>query len=142
MGKGSVIFVFDMGESMKIIYLAKRMIRLSGFKYSEEIDRKLASPNISIEEHKNLSMQKKALDLLKQGGVQIGNNWANYTDIDLSINYGVAGNGTYTWCQETSAYHVSVRMSRGNTRLAGLAWTGRAGTSTTMGWRPSLTLKQ
>jgi FlaA1/EpsC-like NDP-sugar epimerase len=33
MGKGGEIFVFDMGESMKIIDLAKRMIRLSGFKY-------------------------------------------------------------------------------------------------------------
>ena len=38
MGKGGEIFVFDMGESMKIIDLAKRMIRLSGFKYPEEID--------------------------------------------------------------------------------------------------------
>lgn len=28
-------------------------------KYSGEIDRKLASPNISIEEQKNLSMQKR-----------------------------------------------------------------------------------
>ena len=48
-------------------------------KYSEEIDRKLASPTISIEEHKNLSMQKKALDLLKQGGVQIGKMAPNVT---------------------------------------------------------------
>ncbi len=38
MGKGGEIFVFDMGESMKIIDLAKRMIRLSGYKYPEEID--------------------------------------------------------------------------------------------------------
>mgnify|MGYP006344275723 FL=1 len=37
MGKGGEIFVFDMGESMKIIDLAKRMIRLSGFKYPEDI---------------------------------------------------------------------------------------------------------
>ncbi|WP_287442471.1 nucleoside-diphosphate sugar epimerase/dehydratase [Algoriella sp.] len=37
MGKGGEIFVFDMGESMKIIDLAKRMIRLSGFKYPEEV---------------------------------------------------------------------------------------------------------
>lgn len=50
-------------------------------KYSEEIDRKLASPNISIEEQKNLSMQKKALDLLKQGGVQIGNMAPNVTTL-------------------------------------------------------------
>ena len=41
MGKGGEIFVFDMGESMKIIDLAKRMIKLSGFKYPEEIDIKI-----------------------------------------------------------------------------------------------------
>ena len=37
MGKRGEIFLFDMGESMKIIDLAKRMIRLSGFKYPEDI---------------------------------------------------------------------------------------------------------
>lgn len=41
MGKGGEIFVFDMGESMKIIDLAKRMIKLSGYKYPEEIDIKI-----------------------------------------------------------------------------------------------------
>nr|WP_262903658.1 nucleoside-diphosphate sugar epimerase/dehydratase [Empedobacter stercoris] len=41
MGKGGEIFVFDMGESIKIIDLAKRMIRLSGYKYPEEIDIKI-----------------------------------------------------------------------------------------------------
>ena len=41
MGKGGEIFVFDMGESMKIIDLAKRMIRLSGYKYPEDIDIKI-----------------------------------------------------------------------------------------------------
>lgn len=37
MGQGGEIFVFDMGESMKIIDLAKRMIRLSGFIPDKEI---------------------------------------------------------------------------------------------------------
>ena len=41
MGKGGEIFVFDMGESMKIIDLAKRMIKLSGYKYPEQIDIKI-----------------------------------------------------------------------------------------------------
>lgn len=41
MGKGGEIFVFDMGESMKIVDLAKRMIKLSGYKYPEEIDIKI-----------------------------------------------------------------------------------------------------
>lgn len=76
------------------------------------------------------------------GGVQIGNNWANYTDSDLTINYGVAGNGTATWCQEASAYYVSSRMYRGISRLASLTWYDRAVVATSVGWRPSLTLKQ
>src|SRR3546814_11578075 len=31
MGKGGEIFVFDMGSSVKIVDLAKKMIRLAGF---------------------------------------------------------------------------------------------------------------
>jgi len=41
MGKGGEIFVFDMGKSIKIFDLAKKMIRLSGFKYPEDIDIKV-----------------------------------------------------------------------------------------------------
>jgi FlaA1/EpsC-like NDP-sugar epimerase len=38
MGKGGQIYVFDMGESVKIFDLAKKMIHLSGLKYPEDID--------------------------------------------------------------------------------------------------------
>lgn len=38
MGKGGEIFIFDMGESVKIMDLAKNMIRLSGLNYPEDID--------------------------------------------------------------------------------------------------------
>lgn len=38
MGKGGEIFIFDMGESIKIYDLAKNMIKLSGFSYPEDID--------------------------------------------------------------------------------------------------------
>lgn len=41
MGMGGEIFVFDMGESIKIFDLAKKMIFLSGFQYPEEIDIKI-----------------------------------------------------------------------------------------------------
>ncbi|TAI48588.1 polysaccharide biosynthesis protein [Flagellimonas allohymeniacidonis] len=41
MGKGGEIFIFDMGESVKILDLAKNMIRLSGLKYPEEVDIKI-----------------------------------------------------------------------------------------------------
>ncbi len=38
MGAGGEVFVFDMGKSVKIMDLAKKMIRLSGFSYPNEID--------------------------------------------------------------------------------------------------------
>ena len=41
MGKGGEIYVFDMGESIKIFDLAINMIQLSGLKYPEDIDIKI-----------------------------------------------------------------------------------------------------
>ncbi|MDX1828799.1 MAG: nucleoside-diphosphate sugar epimerase/dehydratase [Lutibacter sp.] len=41
MGNGGEIFVFDMGESIKIMDLAINMIHLSGLKYPEDIDIKI-----------------------------------------------------------------------------------------------------
>lgn len=41
MGKGGEIFVFDMGKSVKIIDLAKRMIKLKGYRYPQDIDIKV-----------------------------------------------------------------------------------------------------
>ncbi|MEX1192366.1 MAG: nucleoside-diphosphate sugar epimerase/dehydratase [Brumimicrobium sp.] len=41
MGKGGEIFVFDMGESVKIIDLAKKMIRLSGLQLGKDIEIKI-----------------------------------------------------------------------------------------------------
>jgi FlaA1/EpsC-like NDP-sugar epimerase len=38
MGNGGEIYVFDMGESVKIYDLAKKMIHLSGLRYPEDID--------------------------------------------------------------------------------------------------------
>jgi len=41
MGDGGEIFIFDMGESVKIFDLAKNMIKLSGLNYPEDIDIKI-----------------------------------------------------------------------------------------------------
>ena len=41
MGEGGEIFIFDMGESVKIFDLAKNMIKLSGLKYPDDIDIKI-----------------------------------------------------------------------------------------------------
>jgi len=38
MGNGGEIYVFDMGDSVKIIDLAKQMIRLKGLQYPDDID--------------------------------------------------------------------------------------------------------
>ena len=38
MGEGGEIYIFDMGKSVKIVEVAKKMIRLSGFKYPEDIE--------------------------------------------------------------------------------------------------------
>ena len=41
MGQGGEIYIFDMGKSVKIFDIAKRMINLSGLKYPEDIDIKI-----------------------------------------------------------------------------------------------------
>ncbi|QVY67320.1 nucleoside-diphosphate sugar epimerase/dehydratase [Polaribacter sp. Q13] len=41
MGKGGEIYIFDMGKSVKIFEIAKRMIYLSGLRYPEDIDIKV-----------------------------------------------------------------------------------------------------
>ena len=41
MGEGGEIFIFDMGESVKIFDLAKNMIKLSGLRFPEDIDIKI-----------------------------------------------------------------------------------------------------
>jgi len=41
MGKGGEIFIFDMGESIKIYHLALNMIKLSGLRYPDDIDIKI-----------------------------------------------------------------------------------------------------
>ena len=41
MGKGGEIYIFDMGKSVKIYDIAKRMIYLSGLQYPDDIDIKI-----------------------------------------------------------------------------------------------------
>ena len=41
MGDGGEIFIFDMGESVRIYDLAKNMIKLSGLRYPEDINIKI-----------------------------------------------------------------------------------------------------
>ena len=41
MGNGGEIYIFDMGKSIKIFELAKKMIQLSGYAYPQDIDIKI-----------------------------------------------------------------------------------------------------
>lgn len=41
MGNGGEIYIFDMGEAVKIFDIAKKMIRLSGLRYPDDIDIKI-----------------------------------------------------------------------------------------------------
>lgn len=41
MGEGGEIYIFDMGKAVKIYDIAKKMIRLSGLRYPEDIDIKI-----------------------------------------------------------------------------------------------------
>lgn len=54
--------------------------------YYNKIDEKLSSPNISVEERKNLSMQKKALEFLRQGGQGVGKLAPNVTKLTGGIS--------------------------------------------------------
>lgn len=38
MGQGGEIYIFDMGSSVRIVDLARKMIMLSGFKENEDIE--------------------------------------------------------------------------------------------------------
>lgn len=101
MGKGGEIFVFDMGESMKIIDLAKRMISLSGYKYPDEMDIKivglrpgekifeelLANDENTVKTHHEKIMIAKVNYSQCNNTVALLNDLTNYSTIDeLSEN--------------------------------------------------------
>ena len=48
MGTGGEIYIFDMGKSVKIFNMAKRMISLSGLKYPDDIDIKITGTNMGF----------------------------------------------------------------------------------------------
>lgn len=66
------------------------------------------------------------------------NNWGcSYSDNDLQTNSS-AGNGSYTWCQETVANSASYRLLRGygGVSYSNYSYSSSAGSSS--GWRPVL----
>jgi hypothetical protein len=79
-----------------------------------------------------------ASGLTYDGGGQIGDNWASYTDTDLVI---AAGDGRYKWAIERRSDSTSLRVSRGYVRLSNLYSRASSDVFTAFGWLPSLVLK-
>lgn len=74
----------------------------------------------------------------RHGGAQVGDNWANYTYQELSMNHDVGGNGTATWCVETDGKDSSRRVTRGRTGVASFTTVPSTYTSAYYGFRPVL----
>jgi FlaA1/EpsC-like NDP-sugar epimerase len=99
MGVGGEIYIFDMGKSVKIFNMAKRMISLSGLKYPEDIDIKitglrpgeklyeelLASGENTIKTYHEKIMIAKSQNI-DDLFVQNKMNELNVIDLDLSSN--------------------------------------------------------
>ncbi len=90
-GKGGEIFVFDMGRPIKIYDLALNMIKLSGFKYPDEMDikftglrpgEKLYEELLQTEEDSIKTHHNK----IKIAKVNITNHNQNITDIEALVN--------------------------------------------------------
>jgi hypothetical protein len=79
-----------------------------------------------------------ASGLTYDGGGQIGDNWASYTDTDLVI---AAGDGRAKWAIERRSDSTSGRVLRGPGRLSVLGSLTSSSVYTAGGWLPSLVLK-
>jgi len=62
-----------------------------------------------------------------------------FTDADLITNSS-AGNGSYSWCQETIKSVSSYRVYRGNNGVSDSGWSASSYTGSRFGWRPVLEL--
>ena len=67
-------------------------------------------------------------------------NWDGYSDADL-VTISSAGNGSYSWCQETSASYPTDRVVRGGySGVAGFSMSSPSDRHESNGWRPVLEL--
>ncbi len=72
MGKGGEIYVFDMGESVKIIDLAKKMIKLSGLTLGKDIDIKITGLRAGEKLHEELLAHKEITKPTHHPKIMIG----------------------------------------------------------------------
>ena len=65
--------------------------------------------------------------------------WGSYDDDDLLTNSSY-GDGSYSWCQETSAGKTPNRVTRGSSGVSGFYSNTASNSSANYGWRPVLEL--
>jgi FlaA1/EpsC-like NDP-sugar epimerase len=98
MGKGAEIFVLDMGEPVRIVDLAKNMIRLAGFTPDEEIEIRYVG----------LRPGEKLYEELITGGENIMPTY--HKKIKIFVGDGVTAQAIYQWISELEDL-ISVRDS-------------------------------
>lgn len=70
---------------------------------------------------------------------QEGDNWAEYTDAELLVDSS-AGDGSYSWCQETRASDDGRRVFRGSSGVSYFSTATSDYSYSRTGWRPALRL--
>ncbi|NLA23949.1 MAG: polysaccharide biosynthesis protein [Bacteroidales bacterium] len=87
MGEGGEIFIFDMGESVKIVNLAKRMIQLSGLKLGEDIQIRFTGLRPGEKLYEELLATKENTVSTYHPRIMIAKvREYDFNDIDASIN--------------------------------------------------------
>ena len=74
---------------------------------------------------------------VNHGGKQVGANWWNFSNTDIVVG---TGNGRWTRCKEALSFSTSDRVIRGGDSLSGFSNSASSHNSTSVGWRPCLTL--
>lgn len=86
MGNGSEIYVFDMGESVKIIDLAKKMIKLSGLEINKDIEIKITGLRPGEKLYEELLASDENTKLTHHPKILIASVRKNDSNVDEKIN--------------------------------------------------------
>ena len=83
LGKGSEIFILDMGSPIKIIDLASELIKLSGFEPYVDIDIQITGARPGEKKTEELSNSKENLDTTKHDKIFVLDN-KNFNNLEIS----------------------------------------------------------